>query len=126
MYTVFRFTSESLPSGVLERLGGTLNTVVPGAFTGLRRVNDGFVCEIADSDQWENHHAAILGFIHRAGPMIGEALEGGVDVCIDVAIEPEDMEAAVVLSIVVDPTLAERLAKAGVTLALSFYGAGNA
>lgn len=126
MYTVVRFTSEFVPRDVFDRLGGALNQVLPGAFTGLRHAGDGFACEIADSDRWENHRAAILVFIDRAGPTIGEALQGGVDVCVDVAIEPEDMQEALVLSIVVDPGLAGRLAETGVTLTLSFYRAGNA
>ena len=40
MYTVVRFTSESLPSGVVERLGEVLNTVqlfpVPSRASGMQ------------------------------------------------------------------------------------------
>lgn len=126
MYTVFRFTSDSLSSDVFERLGKTLNKVVPGAFTGLRPKGDGFACELTDSDQWGSHRAAILDFIHQAGPMIVGAVREGVDVCVDVAIEPDDMKNKFYLSILVDPTLAEGLANSGVNLVLSFYGTGNA
>jgi hypothetical protein len=122
MYTVVRFTSGSLPHGALERLGEALNKVVPGAFTRLRHAGDGFACEITDSDQWAKHHAAILSFVHRSTSVIGEAMEAGVDVCVDVAIEPEDMREAAVLSVLVDPILSGRLAEAGVTLMLSIFG----
>ena len=125
MYTVVRFTSGTSPSDVLERLGEAINKVIPGAFAGLRHAGDGFACEVADSDRWEEHRSAILNFIHCAARVIGEAIEAGADVCIDVAIEPEDIEAAVVSVFLIDPILSGQLAQARVTLLLSIDGAGG-
>ncbi len=122
MYTVIRFTSNSVTQSVYECIGSEVNSVFPGAYNGLRRAGDGFVCVVSSSDSWADHRAAILEFIRAGRLAISNAQHLNVDVSFDVAIEPEDFSETNALSVYVDPELSKGLTMMAVCLELSVYG----
>jgi len=124
MYTIIRFTSQSIEPEVHERVGGKLNVLIPGAYQGLRRAGDGFASELSEAGIWRIHRTAILKFLRAGCAAIAEARQAGIDVCVDVAIEPEDLMATQVFCLRADPELTRSLADADVGLEFSFYGAG--
>ncbi len=124
MFTIIRFTSISAGHEDHERIGAQLNLLIPGAYRGLRRAGDGFASELSEAGCWVDHRTAILKFVHAGCAAIAEAHEVGIDVCVDVAIEPEDLAGPQVFSLHADPELIQRLAEAGVSLEFSVYGVG--
>ena len=92
MYTVVRFTGERLLLPVIVKLGTALNTIRPGTYSGLRKTGDGFACEICADEQWDRHRDEILRFTSDLRDEITAAIQNGIVVTVDIALEPEDHE----------------------------------
>jgi hypothetical protein len=125
MYTVIRFTSILVEREDHERIGNQLNVLIPGSYQGIRRAGDGFSAEVAEDGSWREHRVAILNFIHAGWAAIIGARQVGIDVCVDIAIEPEDLAGIPVFVLHADPELIRSLAEADVSLECSVYGAGG-
>ncbi|MGE0142075.1 MAG: hypothetical protein AB7I19_02480 [Planctomycetota bacterium] len=121
MYTVVRFTSDSVAPEELERVGRHLNTLVPGAFEGLRPHKDGFAPEIAIDGDWRDHRYAIIGFVLKGLAAIAAARKLGISVCVDVAIWPEDLVGLRLFCLHADAELLRTLAEADMSMEISIY-----
>ena len=125
MYTVVRFTSDSVAREVFEHIGTNLNELIPGAYTGFRHAGDGFACEISGADTWQDHQVAICNFIRMGKSVIATARQEDVCVCIDVAVEPEDFEGTSIFGIYAGQELVKLLAETGVDIEISIYKGGT-
>ena len=122
IYTVIRFISTSAGQEVHGRIGTQLNSLIPGAYEGLRSAGDGFASELSEAGSWYDHRDAIVKYIGTARTAIEEAREAGIDVSVDVAIEPEDLAGRDIVCLRVDGELIRELEGAGVSLEFSVYG----
>lgn len=126
MYTVIRFTA--LPGGFAawEDLGRRLSAAVPEAPAGLRHRGEGVAIELCEGDGWRTHRDAVSAYVRAVRPTIDDARRSGVEVEVDVAVEPAEIEGAAFLSVGVDPELSTQLGAAGVTFVVTVYEGPNA
>ena len=122
MYTVVRFLSSATSREQHERIGDHLNVLIPGSYQGIRRAGDGFASEVATTGHWGDHRIAIIRFVLAGRAAIIEARRIGIEVCVDVAIEPEDRGRSSVLSLYADPELIRTLGQSDMSLEVSVYG----
>jgi hypothetical protein len=122
MYTVIRFTIDSLKRDEIASIGVSMNTLRAGIFTGLRKAGDGFACEVCADASWEVHVREILQFAIEFGEFIERALRLGASITVDTAVEPEDRESAGgVLVLACTPTFLTTMASSGLRMELSVY-----
>lgn len=122
MYTIVRFTRQPSVRDLFDEVGAHLNETCPGAYSGIRRAGDGFSTEICDSDSWEDHLKTIIGFLRKVKSSIEFAHLRGVSVCVDVAVEPEDLRRETIACLRADTLLIAMLAETGVEFEVSIYG----
>ena len=125
MHTVVRFRDEAGRQDRLEGLGEELNRVVADTFDGVDSVPGRFSCDISFCDSWVDHKEDILGFLDECGAVVARAVELGMSVEFDVAIEPEDYENAVATWFTSDVDFLKRLAAEGVSLTFTVYYVGE-
>jgi hypothetical protein len=123
MYTVVRFFGSRLSSDEILALGGELNALQDGLFTGLHPRGGGFGCDVSNAATWPEHARSITKFISRFSEPIAHAIRLGMTVTIDIAIEQEDtLSATALVGLAFPPSLMHVLALAGIVLAVSAYG----
>jgi len=120
MYTVVRFSSDSVLLPALADLGSEMNGVRPGVFGGLRKAGDGFACDISSSDSWQDHALEAIRFLQDFRDIVSRAISLGAKVGFDVAVEPEDRGFR---SVLLDNALLSALAEARATFEFSVYPA---
>jgi hypothetical protein len=107
---------------MLMKIGTAINEIRPGVYSGPRKPGDGFFCEISSDTGWGKHHAAIIAFITDFRELIKQSVEGGASVTIDIAVEPEDVEARRPIFVLhYEHNLLAALASCGVELEVSIY-----
>lgn len=122
MYTVIRFVGESSCLPMLMKIGAAMNEIQPGVYSGLRKPRDGFSCEISSDADWGKHSSAILAFITDFRELIKQSIAGGASVTIDIAVEPEDVEARRPIFVLhYEPNFMTALASCGAALEVSIY-----
>ena len=84
-----------------------------------------FACDVSDLPDWISHEEKIIAYITHNASWIRECRESkrdnGVDVCLDIAIEPEDMGAHAFLSISICMKLLRLLLDVGVEVEVTMY-----
>lgn len=122
MYTVIRFVASPECMGKLVEIGMAMNAVQAGIHTGLRKAGDGFCFEICESPQWSEHQREILGILTKFGEFVKNAVQDGVSVTVDIAVEPEDRESGgAILVLRCERDLLAALASCGAELEVSMY-----
>jgi|SRR6266850_5490327 len=90
MYTVIRFSADSIDERTLVAFGEKLNAQRPRLFDGLDCVNGRFSCSICSDPSWESHRSAIHSFLQEFSEVLRKAKGLGLRVEIDVAIDASD------------------------------------
>ena len=121
MYTVVRFVNDQDAESNLTLIGQKINSVSPGTFTGLDRVDGRFSISVCSTAIWEDHVVAMVGFLQKHADTIKVAIAANMYIEFDVAIEPEDYNDISYLSVGINPYLANSLSSNGVHLTLSYY-----
>jgi hypothetical protein len=122
MYTVIRMTGGAELRASLLAAGEEMNFLRPGIFTGVRGAGDGFACDVAQDQSWEEHRLLIAQFLEEFSHPISMAIDCGAVVSVDVAIEPEDREGlGQPLSVYLDQALIGAASRHRVNLCFSIY-----
>ncbi|MEO7735581.1 MAG: hypothetical protein ABIY55_31795 [Kofleriaceae bacterium] len=124
MYTVVRFTSQSVGNDVLQSLGEAINAVRPAVFDHLHRRGGALVCDVHHNDDgsFADHQRAMLAFVDELRDVIRRAMADGMFVEFDVAIQPAAKPPGVAaLCFRVSPHLMATLAAENISLMISDY-----
>jgi hypothetical protein len=122
MHTVARFLAEPALLGKVVDTGEAMNALRPGMFSGLRQRGDGFACDICQDGSWSHHEQAIREFVTEFAALLRTAVDSGIAVAIDIAIEQGDREAATAfVGLGFDPSLLSAIASLGLRLEITSY-----
>jgi len=127
MYSVIRFTgspreSDSVLSGIAE----SINARRPGTFTGMDKVDQRFSCTVSKRDSVDEHMVQILHFLRLFNDILKDASKKGVELQLDIAIEPEDREpegkeTETPYSFLLNKEVMAEMSRSDVKLALTIY-----
>ena len=125
MYTVIRFAGLR-DETTLHALGTRVNEMVPGMYGGADRgVPNRFSCSISADGDWRFHQDSIGATITRLADLIHEAQGSGVQVEIDVAIEPEDYSGRLLTELAFGGAFLDLIRQHGIQFVISLYGTGG-
>jgi hypothetical protein len=85
------------------------------------KVGDRFSVSVHSNGSWSDHRAAIIEFIQEFKGVIQRAKAEDIRLEFDVAIEPEDYNSGIYLSIALDTDFLRALVRREVGLMLTYY-----
>src|SRR5437899_3524170 len=121
MYCVLRFI-DVCESNDLEKLGKELNQCIPDLYTGLDHIPHRFSCSVYPGDTWELQRRAIIDVLSKCARVIEATHTLGIDVELDLAIEPEDYGVSMLTELQFDKELIGVLSLRRIPIAISIYG----
>lgn len=121
MYSVVRFCFPETLRDEAERLGKTLNHIIPDVFTGMGNAPNQFSCSLSEATEWSQHLNEITLFLRRCEAALDSARKCGFAICIDVAVEPEDYAFDLYQSLAFDLPFLSALTSRGVALTVTLY-----
>lgn len=121
MFSVIRF-SKFADTERLHAAGAEINRLAPGSFTGPDRVADRFSCVVSEDDDWENHCRAIERMITTLAPVIRNLVSAGIEMELDVAIDPDDYHGRLLTLFPLRRNLMKAIVDFEISLMLSLYG----
>lgn len=124
MYSVLRFSGFSSTEH-LHSSGAEVNLLVSGLFTGPDRVQDRFSCSISEDDDWDSHCRSIENTLSNLSPVIRKCTSSGVNMQLDIAIDPEDYSGRLLTIFPLKESLLQSVLDANVKFVLSLYGTTN-
>jgi hypothetical protein len=123
MHTVVRFTG---PEAAIDAVGQRINATVAGLYLGRSdpRYANRISCVIATSDDWATRCKEIEESMRKLKPAIEFAHALDFELCVDIAIGPEEYQFRWMTELPMEPDLLRLLSENRVLLVVTLYGQG--
>lgn len=124
MYSVLRFSDPS-QSLDLEKCGQEVNECAAGLFTGMDRIKHRLSCSLSTDDNWKTQCEEIIRTIGTCMRVVEHARSVGIEVDLDLAIDPDDYMGSLFTEVYLEKRLLEILCRADIPMTISIYGRGR-